>query len=457
MAGYIYQYVISRKEVIEITNRKKLILIIILMLNMLYLYTSAASATGSLSVQVDGKILNIDVQPIIENGRAMVPLRTIFEALGAVVKYNAETETVIATKGLTSINLQIGNSHARVNGKTINIEVPARIIDGRTLVPLRFVSEALGASVDWDNVTKTVKIESKQDSQVISKEYKFKFEGSEWSWKIEIEEELYQYFKNLDRARTSDYSVYVSNPYDDPFISQLVEKFKETKVKKNFSERELVDFILAFVQSLKYIPDDVLTGLDEYPKYPLETLVEDGGDCEDTSILLASLYREMGYGVVLLRLSGHMAVGVKGSSNISGTYYDCNGTRYYYVETTGNNYKIGQIPDEYKDKKAKLLFLNPKPIITQSWESNGNKIIVTVNNEGTSTAFNTFVYVAFDAEDNLVYNQVTSETFDIQPMDQLIYELDLNYPRKVYTRILVKIVSDGEVLSSSSSGWFNTY
>jgi hypothetical protein len=189
-------------------------------------------------------------------------------------------------------------------------------------------------------------------------------------------------------------------------------------------------------------------------------LVEDGGDCEDISILLASLYREMGYGVVLLRFPGHMAVGVKGSSDMPGTYYEKNGTRYYYVETTSNNSQIGYIPEEYKNTSAKLLFLNPKPIITQSWEShtsNGSKINVTVNNEGTSTAFNTYVYVAFDAGDNRVYNPVSSEAYDIQPMDQFVYELDLEFPRYVNTRILVRIVSDGVVLSSSNTGWFDTY
>lgn len=431
------------------------------MFNILYIYTPVALASEAPSVFIDGKLISFDVPPIIENSRTLAPLRAIFEALGAVVKYNAETETVIATKGLTSINLQIGHSQARVNGKIINLEVPAKIIDGRTLVPLRFVSESLGTSVDWDNATQTVNIESKKtsESDIINKVYKFEFEGSERTWKIGVNQELYQYFKNLDRARTSDYSVYVSNPYDDPFISQLLEKFTETKEKEDYSDRELVDFILAFVQSLEYIPDDVSTGFDEYPKYPLETLVEDGGDCEDTSILLASLYREMGYGAVLLRLPGHMAVGVKGSSDMPGTYYEKNGSKYYYVETTSNNSEIGQIPEEFKNTSADLLFLNPKPIITQSWEtytSYSPKIKVSVNNEGTSTAFNTYVYVAFDAGGNRVYNPVSSEAYDIQPMDQLVYELDLEFPRYVNTRILVRVVSDGVVLSSSSSGWFDT-
>lgn len=436
-----------------------------------YLAQPISTAAKAPNVVVDGNPLSSDVPPIIEDGRTLAPLRAIFEALGANVQFDPVTNTVIATKGITTISLQIGSSQAKVNDKTIRLDVPARIINERTLVPLRFISEALGAIVDWDDVTQTVKITSSTQPpitsnqntkpEIINKEYEWKFDGKEWTWKIGCDSKFYQYFKNLKRVKNvDDYSVYVTNPYDDSYISQLIDRLKETKEKYNYSDRKMVDFAVSFVQSLVYVPDDISTGYDEYPKYPLETLIENGGDCEDTAILMVSILKKMGYEVVLVHYPGqHTAVGVKGSADIPGSYFEYNGTRYYYLETTGEGWEIGQMPDRYKNSKAKLLFLDPKPIITFSWETYdapNTKIRVTVNNEGTGTANNTYVYVAFDAGNNLVYNPVSSKKYDLKPMSQVVYDLNLKYPRNVYTRIIVKVISNGVLMAQSTSEWFNT-
>ncbi|CAN0438304.1 unnamed protein product, partial [Phaeothamnion confervicola] len=89
-----------------------------------------------------------------------VPLRGIFESLGAQVEYNAATRAIQATSGATTVQLSIGSRDASVNGKIATLEVPASTIGGRTLVPLRFVSEALGAQVKWQAATHTVEIVS---------------------------------------------------------------------------------------------------------------------------------------------------------------------------------------------------------------------------------------------------------------------------------------------------------
>jgi hypothetical protein len=106
-------------------------------------------------VNVDGKELTFDVPPTIENGHVLVPVRAIFEALGAQVTWGGSLVT--ATKGSTSIKLEIGG-HAFINDVPVTLDVPAKIVNGRMLVPLRFVSEALGAKVDWDGSTQTVTI-----------------------------------------------------------------------------------------------------------------------------------------------------------------------------------------------------------------------------------------------------------------------------------------------------------
>lgn len=122
----------------------------------------SATGTGqpfddSIKVVLNGRLLSFDVPPLIENGRTLVPLRVIFEALGATVQWDGATQTVTATKDDTKINLVIGGM-AYKNDQPVTLDVPAMIVNDRTLVPIRFVSESLGAVVAWDDATSTVVI-----------------------------------------------------------------------------------------------------------------------------------------------------------------------------------------------------------------------------------------------------------------------------------------------------------
>lgn len=94
------------------------------------------------------------------DGRLLVPLRGIFEALSADVLYDAATRSIKATKGETVVQLQLGSRTALIDGRTVYLDVPADTVGGRTMVPLRFVSESLGADVKWNGATKTVMIAS---------------------------------------------------------------------------------------------------------------------------------------------------------------------------------------------------------------------------------------------------------------------------------------------------------
>ena len=117
-----------------------------------------ANASGGVTVLLDGRQLAFDVQPQIMNGRTMVPLRAIFEAMGAIVGWNDETQTVTGTKGDTVVILVIGDTSPSINGKVVTIDQPGVIVDGRTLAPLRFVAEAFGGDVSWDGDTLTASI-----------------------------------------------------------------------------------------------------------------------------------------------------------------------------------------------------------------------------------------------------------------------------------------------------------
>ncbi len=96
--------------------------------------------------------------PVQQNGTVLVPLRGVFEKLGANVQYDAATRTIVAVKGPTTVRLALGADQANVNGETRTLSVPALAAQGTTLVPLRFVSEALGAQVKWQATDRTVVI-----------------------------------------------------------------------------------------------------------------------------------------------------------------------------------------------------------------------------------------------------------------------------------------------------------
>ncbi|SHG44956.1 N-acetylmuramoyl-L-alanine amidase [Thermosyntropha lipolytica DSM 11003] len=119
-----------------------------------------AGKPGEIEVYLDGKLLSFDVPPMIDSGRTLVPLRAIFEAMGARVEWRSDTRTVISTRGETTVVMTIGSTSPTVNGKTVPIDVPAKIVNGRTLAPLRFVGEAFGGQVEWEGSTRTVRITS---------------------------------------------------------------------------------------------------------------------------------------------------------------------------------------------------------------------------------------------------------------------------------------------------------
>ena len=111
-----------------------------------------------IKVYVQGEKVDFDQEPIIKNGRTLVPLRKIFEALNADVIWDGETKTAKVTKGNIEIEFQIGNKNLIANGKSKTIDVEPQLVNGRTLVPLRAISESMNLNVDWNGTTKIVNI-----------------------------------------------------------------------------------------------------------------------------------------------------------------------------------------------------------------------------------------------------------------------------------------------------------
>lgn len=113
---------------------------------------------SSIIVILNGRPLSFDQPPVIIGGRTMVPMAAIFKALDADISWNGSTQTVNASRGDTTVILVIGMESALVNGHETQLNPPAQIIGGRTMVPLAFVAQALGAQVNWNGTTKTITI-----------------------------------------------------------------------------------------------------------------------------------------------------------------------------------------------------------------------------------------------------------------------------------------------------------
>jgi hypothetical protein len=218
-----------------------------------------------------------------------------------------------------------------------------------------FQEQADGEEGYEDNL---IGVSDDQAGDFINVNYQWNYGKSSWTYGLKIPRSAYNYYKMVDRMQVKDYSYYVTDSTDDEYLAALAEKFREAAEKEDYSDLDMVKNIIFFVQNLNYVDDKVGTGYDEYPKFPLETLADEGGDCEDSAILLASLLRELGFGTVLVQFPDHMGVGVRGEPSIPGSYYEVDGIRYYYVETTSSGWGIGDIPEEMKDQPAKILSLN---------------------------------------------------------------------------------------------------
>jgi serine protease Do len=135
---------------------------VLICLILIFASMPATFAETPIKILIDGKLQTYDQSPIQESGSVMVPMRGIFESLGATLEWDTKTQTVSAYKGNTIIVITIGNNSAYINGSPVKLAIKAQSINGRTLVPLRFVSEALGGEVIWDGTNRTVLISTKK-------------------------------------------------------------------------------------------------------------------------------------------------------------------------------------------------------------------------------------------------------------------------------------------------------
>jgi hypothetical protein len=227
------------------------------------------------------------------------------------------------------------------------------------------MSEGLDGKV-WYLVTIPHEIEPKQHT--FNETYQWSFNNMIWEINLEIPIEKYEYYLNLDTDRTPQnkgnnaMSSYVTSK--DTIILQLSNKLNNIIEIQNFNEIEAANFILRFVQeNIQYSLDNDTKGCTEYWRYPIETLVEKSGDCEDTSVLYSSIMESLDYKTILLFYIldndvGHLAVGVNINQDYSGKFIEYNTLKYYYCETTSYGFNLGEIPSDIDKEPERIIQIN---------------------------------------------------------------------------------------------------
>jgi hypothetical protein len=191
--------------------------------------------------------------------------------------------------------------------------------------------------------------------QALGRRYVWNFEGETFTLLLGLSVEVYNSYTNRERADWVEMlaeGVHAAKP--------IAEEFRKIAEKNNWAAEQVANFVLSFVQCLPYTVDDVSTGVDEFPRFAIETLVAGGGDCEDTTILAGSIYLVLGYDLVCLNPKGHLALGVQGK--FPGAYFEHNGKRYFYSETTGTGWEIGNFPEIYRGVSVTIYEI-PKKLI----------------------------------------------------------------------------------------------
>jgi len=279
-----------------------------------------------------------------------------------------------------------------------------------------------------------------------------------------------------NRSNRQDYWNFVEDPYSNDSVSILTNHLANISKQEGFGEYERVDFTIAFVQGLPYTFDNVTTPYDDYPRFPSETIYADGGDCEDTSILMAAILKKMGYDVVLLGLPHHVATGVfcnPSDFDHPVTSYPYNGRDYCYLETTGEGYSIGELPADYTSatEVTVIPLHGAQPDIYLGWgreraykyvysyDSRDIYVNITdirLDNFGTVPAKNVKIYAALEAtEGGQVWDQYTYTAGDIPVRGYYNYSVtNLHAPTGESFRISIVIYGDNFKSVESESGWF---
>lgn len=150
---------------------RKFISILLSLLLILNTLTTVFAVGTAITVQVDSNTINIgsrsvtiDTAPVIIDGRTLIPVRGVSEAMGGNVNWNNDTKTVTITLGSNKVEMTIDSKTAYFNNKAQTLDIAPVVLNGRTMLPARFIAESFGFDVNWDNDTKTISITPRQET-----------------------------------------------------------------------------------------------------------------------------------------------------------------------------------------------------------------------------------------------------------------------------------------------------
>lgn len=318
-----------------------------------------------------------------------------------------------------------------------------------------------------------------ENEERINRNYVAYSEGYETEITESFLEFTYDFHSNQSRQYVDNYKIkygsYVSDQLDRYMIDSIVSNFEAYGERNDQTERQIIEHMMSFVQNIEYTKDLRGTGWNEYPKYPIETLVEQEGDCEDTSILMADLLRRYGYGTKLISATsemtdgdagGHMAVGIKGNEDVAGTYYtDSNDDRYYFIETTSPKTGIGEAPSWMNNARLRPVGVHPVPggVYAEVTEVSNGEITVLGEAVNTGSAGSEYVQVRvslIDSNRNIIDQNITDyksvSGFDgnldnLGEKHQVEEELTLNVSNPTEIRLVAESLVSGAEVSQTES------
>ena len=174
--------------------------------------------------------------------------------------------------------------------------------------------------------------------------YRVTYAPYRYAWDLPVT--LREYFSYKEKQRASGIGAMVT--VGDATVRTLTNMINTSSLSDNLKQSDVINLIAKFTQTLPHTNQDVRTFNDTYPRYPLETLVDQGGDSEDTSILAANLLSMLGFEVVLISFESqkHVGIGIY-MPGTAGYSFEYLGKRFHYLETTGQNWRLGEMPAQY--------------------------------------------------------------------------------------------------------------
>ena len=205
------------------------------------------------------------------------------------------------------------------------------------------------------NIYKASSTTTTDTSGTVTRMFKWNDGMMDWEYTLVINKSDYKTYYNKENysgSRGYLYNEYVNDTTDNVWVKSIVDSFMDAADSYGYSKIQKLYMIISFCQSITYQTDKASVNKAEFPRYPLVTLYDMEGDCEDTAILMCAMLRAAGYDVMMLQYDalpgapeGHMALGIAG--DFTGTYYQYNGKNYYYIEPTATGWDIGSIPEGY--------------------------------------------------------------------------------------------------------------